>query len=190
MEHQVDVLLTGRHTALCPIGPRELPTAVDLVRACQPFAWRGLGPGVPHATVARMFDENVLAQFLVLSARDQRPVGVVQAISPLFIGGTVHLTFAVKPEYQRSGWPLESLGLFINYLFVAYPLRLVLVELPSNNSASLANGLGRLMSLDGCRPASEWHGGEYRDVYQYSLSREDFYSLPLTQGVIGGTSND
>ena len=108
--------------------------ALDLLYRCEPFSWRGLGPGTPVATATRLLEENVLAQFLICRSEDDAPVGLIQAISPNFVHGRAHLTLAVDPASQRCAWPLEGALLFLRYLFVGYPLRRVLVELPDQRA--------------------------------------------------------
>ena len=162
----------------------------SLIRqSSQNFEWRGLGSGVSAAAIDRALSDRVLCQFVVIASADREMVGLVQFVAADYVHGTVGITLLFHPEYRSRGWPIEASVLAANYVFVAYPLRKLVAEVPELNDSTFGAGLGRLMRRDAVLPSHEWHVGDYRSVALYSIDRNQFNESEIMQSIVGNASD-
>jgi len=157
-----------------------------LIRGASPgFEWRGVGPGTSADALETFLKERVLAQFLLARADDSNEVvGLAQCLAPDFVHGAAQVAVLLRRDYHGRGWPLEGVALFMSYLFNAYPLRKLYLEVPDLNDQRFGRGLGRIFKYEGTLSEHEWHVGAFRDVHFYSMHRDSFLSILLLAGIL------
>lgn len=154
-----------------------------LLEPSNQFRYRNIGPGASPAVFERMLREEPLAQFVATTPKNE-VLGLVQCLVPDFQHGTAQLAAVFTSAVHGAGWPLEGVVLFVNYLFVAHPLRKIYVEVPEFNYRLMSRGMQRLFKYEGVLTDHEWSLGQYWDVHFLSLPREHFYALPVVERLL------
>lgn len=167
--------LVGRRVALRPVRPPDYDYLFDLsTRPENLVGWRFRGsPPSPDAFRQTLF-QGVLAQFLVTSRKDGRPVGLVSAYDANFRNQLVYLALLTDPRFARQGWVMEGGLVFAKYVFDTWSFRKIYLESAEFNYKQFASGAGHLFTVEGCLQDFEFHDGRYWHKYIASLSKEAF----------------
>lgn len=179
--------LTGRWVTLRPITPGDYEFLHRMtVDARTIVRWRPRGTTPSPEQFPQFLWQNVLAQFLVEQTDERIPVGTVTAYNADPRNSVVYLAVAITPEFEKSGWALEAVVIFIEYLFRVWNLRKVYIEAVEFNFAEYASGIGRFFQLEGCLRDHEYFEGQYWHVYISALYRENW---PETARRLGHVSS-
>lgn len=137
--------------------------------------YRGLTNSSPPDAFDRVLRDQVLAQSMLVDENGGL-VGLVQCFAASLKHGTAQIGVTLRPEYHRAAWPLFGVVLFMDNLWLEYPLRKLYVEVAAHNRDAMARGLESLFSWEGRLSQHEYWNGGYEDVHFYSMSRERFFS--------------
>jgi acyl carrier protein/RimJ/RimL family protein N-acetyltransferase len=140
------------------------------------LGWRLRSRGLPLSGddfVAGLYN-GVLAQFVVDDLQAGQRVGLVQATEAQLIDGHARVSAVVTPERIGTGWIVEALGLFADYLFATFPLRKLLAEVPAFAWPALASGDGGAFAVEGRLQDHRYAAGQWWDVYLVALRRDEW----------------
>lgn len=175
--------LWGKWVALRPLMPGDheflYRIAVDprmIVR------WRLRGTTPSPEQFPHLLWQNVLAQFVVERVSDRMAIGTVTAYNADHRNGIVYLAVVIVPEFEKSGWALESVAIFVEYVFRCWTFRKIYVEAVEFNFAEYSSGLGRYFQLEGCLRDREYFDGRYWHVYIAALHRDDWPAIARRLG--------
>lgn len=153
--------------------------------ACHPtvgLTWRLMGAIPSIDRFATVLWAGVETQF-VLWSRDgsARRLGLVQMIRYDPRSATAHLSFFLESSHQNSGWPLEGVLLFVDYIFRVYPLRKLYLESLRPVFDRFGSAVGRHLEVEGVLRDHDVLDGQFVDLViasatpaQWAESREKF----------------
>lgn len=167
--------LIGRHVRLRQITGDDYPFLLELqTRPENMVRWRFRGTTpAPEQLLASLW-QGVLAQFLVVRVDNGQPVGLVVAYDADLRHRHVHLAMVIAPEHERTGWTLEALVLFINYLFETFAFRKIYFDMVEFNYQRVASGAGRLFHVEGCFRDHELHLGRLWHLYVLAIYADEW----------------
>ncbi len=167
--------LVGRRTLLRPVGPQDYDFLYSMaVLPENSIRWRFRGRSLSIDTFVQSLWQDVLCQYVIESRQNREIVGHVTSFRPEFRNGTAHLGVMVTPGARDQGWPLEGVVLFLDHLFLSYPLRKLYAETLEFNLSLFGAGVGRLFVEEGRLRQDEYHDGRYWDNVFLALYREAF----------------
>ena len=79
-----------------------------------------------------------------------------------------------RPDAARSGWAIECLALFFNYVFTAWNFRKLYAVVLENNYEELESGMGKWFVTEGRLEEHEYYDGRYWDLVFLTIRREDW----------------
>jgi RimJ/RimL family protein N-acetyltransferase len=169
-------VLTGRHVRLRAVQQSDYPFLVELQSAPENLIrWRYRGATLSPEQIIQSLWQGVLAQFLVVRADTDQPVGLVVCYNPEFRHSYAYLAMIVTPECERSGWIFEANALFLTYLFEAFGFRKIYLEVIEFNYHKLASGDGTLFHVEGCLKDHEYHLGHRWHLYTLAIYRDEWH---------------
>ena len=162
-----------RHAELSVITSADTSTLVRLQAdpRVAPF-WRTRGATPSPDAVGFSMWEGVTAQYLIRRRSDGAVGGLASAYRADFRAGTAFLAAAVVPEFWRRAWPIEGVGLFIDYCFKAMSLRKLYIEAPTYNLERIWSLVGLVFEVECSLPEHEVLDGVYYDVLIAGLTRD------------------
>lgn len=122
------------------------------------FRGRPPAPEVFPAVIAEGVDVQAV---IVRKDRVSEPVGLVSSYGHNHRDGYTHLAVAVDERVMKTGWPLEGVALFIDYLFRVFPLRKLYVETTGWSVGAYERKLEQIFIEEGCLRDHEWHDGRW-----------------------------
>lgn len=140
------------------------------------LGWRLRSRGMPltaDAFVAELY-RNVLAQFMVDDLQAGVRVGLVQALDANLLDGHARLSVVVSPERIGTGWGVEALASFVDYLFATFPFRKLYAEVPAYAWPAVASGGDRVFSIEGTLRGHRFADGRWWDVSLVAVHRDDW----------------
>ena len=167
--------LTGRRLRLRPVMPRDhdylyrLSTHPDVT-----WRWRYRGESIPFEQFVQQLWGGTLVHFVVERIEGNQPIGYVQAFDPSERHGWCHFAVVLDPTLVRSGWALECMALFFNYVFTCWNFRKLYAVVLENNYEELASGDGSWFVTEGRLAEHEWFAGRYWDLIFLTVNREDW----------------
>lgn len=165
--------LAGRWCALRPVLQADYDELYALSTSPSTgFRWRfrGSTPS-PDAFVTSLWNQ-VLAQFVVTSPGDNRPIGLVVANRADFRCG--HAYIAVLADNSSVAGPvtMEAAALFIQYLFDSFNLNKLYFESLEFNLQQFASGVDRFFVEEGRLRNHDYYSGRWWDLYIMAIYRE------------------
>jgi RimJ/RimL family protein N-acetyltransferase len=168
-------VLEGRHVRLKPVDARDYPFLVALQTNPENLIrWRYRGTTPSPEQIVQTLWQGVLAQFLVVRADTNEPVGLVVGYNPEFRHGYIYLAMIVTPKCERTGWAFEADALFITYLFETFAFEKIYLEVIEFNYRKLASGAGTLFRVEGCLIDHEYHLGRRWHLYTLAIYRHEW----------------
>lgn len=163
--------LQSRHVRLRPPTNKFIEELyVSVCVGDIPWLWRGRRE-TPDGFRDSFYADN-LAQFMIESRRDRRPVGFVSAYDANFYHGFAYLTVVLLPEFKLRIWPLEGIALFLNYLFVKFNLRNVYGRSAQEHFDQFGSGADRFFEVEGRLKGHFIINGEPQDLVLITVSKE------------------
>lgn len=163
---------SGRWVSLYPVGPADY----DMLRRAEisddlGVSWRlsGSTPS-PEAYVQSLW-AGVLAQFLVVTNRDSRVLGLVAAYNADLSSGTCYVAFARFDTKDKSPAMVEGIVLFVDHLFSNWTFRKLYGESAGYNLGQLQTPIQRLLVEEGRLRDHVYAGGRYWDLHILALYR-------------------
>jgi RimJ/RimL family protein N-acetyltransferase len=167
--------LTGRHIRLRPIFPSDYEYLYALATHEQlGWRWRYRGTTPSPESFQQILWHNTLAQFVIEHVEDNRRIGHVSSFDANERAGFCHIGVLFDPGVARSGWALESLLLFFDYLFTVFNLRKLYAEVLEFNFGQFASGAEHVFKIEGRLADHDWYDGRYWEMLVLALYREDF----------------
>jgi hypothetical protein len=165
--------LRGRHVFLRPVAPDDY----RFLRAAElggelAVRWRLRGASASPEQWAQNLWQSVLAQYLVVGAREPTPLGLVAVYQPNHRDGFAFLAA------ERFGPPrpvpvmMFGVALFIEHVFRCWNFHKLYLEVPEYNVSQLASGIGRLFTLEGRLREHLWYDGRRWDQIVLALYRD------------------
>jgi hypothetical protein len=93
--------------------------------------------------------QSVVAQHLVVSRLQDKPVGLVLVYRPDFQDGHAHLAALRFDSNDESPLIIFGLALFLRYVFACWNFRKLYMEVSEFNFAQFASGEGTLFQIEG-----------------------------------------
>jgi hypothetical protein len=161
----------GRHVYLRTVAPSDYPL---LQRAEQGpdlgFRWRYRGTTPSPEQWVQGLWSGVLAQYLVVDRRGDRPVGLVFVHGPNFQDGYAHLA-AARLSPGRSPAMIFGTGLFLEYVFTMWNFRKLYLDTLEFNYRAFASGLGSLFEIEARLREHCYFDGKYWDQLTLAIYR-------------------
>lgn len=142
--------LRARHVYLRPIGPGDYPflQALETIGELAP-RWRHRGITLSPEQFAGALWADVLAQFMVVSAGSNTPVGRVVLYHPNFQDRYAYFAAMRFKPSERSPLMVYGIALFLRYTFMNWEFEKLYMEVPEYNYDQFASGLGRFFEIEG-----------------------------------------
>jgi RimJ/RimL family protein N-acetyltransferase len=167
--------LTGRRVRLRPVMPSDheylyaLATHPDMT-----MRWRYRGASVSYDTFLQHLWANTLVHFVIERKDGGQRLGYIQAFDAAERHGWCHFAVMLDPMLERSGWAVECLPLFLNYVFTVWPMRKLYAVVLESNYPELASGAGEWFVVEGRLEEHEYYDGRYWDLMFVTVRREDW----------------
>jgi RimJ/RimL family protein N-acetyltransferase len=133
--------------------------------------WRFRGGTPDPQTWLRVFWQDVLVQYLIVSRRRDELIGLVFANRPNFQDGYVYIG-ALRFVEQATPLMLFGVMLFIDHVFTCWAFRKIYFESTEYNYEQFASGEGRLFEVEGRLRDHRFYGGRYWDELILATTRE------------------
>ncbi len=159
------VILEGEFARLRPLNQKDYGYLYDLSLSAKNNArwrYRGVTPS-PDRFVVDLWS-GVQAQFIIETPSSKKPAGLAN--------GTIYLGVLIDNEYHRKVWPLEGIGLFIDYLFQNWTFRKIYIETTEFSAADFATGAKVVFEEEGRLRDHQYFQGQYWDYIYYALTRK------------------
>jgi RimJ/RimL family protein N-acetyltransferase len=170
--------LEGRHVQLRPLTPRDyesmqrLEFSTDLA-----IRWRFRGSTPSPELWAQTAWRTVLAQYVVVTPRQQRAIGLVVAYSANYQDQSAYVAAVGFQSQRRSPVMLLGFGLFLNYVFACWQFRKLYLEVPEYNYGQFASGVGRYFQVEARLRDHFFFGGQYWDQLTLAIYRDAWTNL-------------
>jgi hypothetical protein len=164
----------GRWARLDPLVPSdyELIAAVES-EPPNDILYRNMGLTPSPQAFGDSLWSGVIVQFMVRSLNGDGPAGLVACYAADFRHSHASIAVHVFPGYQRKGWPLEALPIFVNYLFFCFSFRKLYADVVDVNAMSMTGPLARdLLSVEATLKDHYFLGGEYHDRITFAIHRD------------------
>lgn len=165
--------LSDATVRLTPVGPDDVRFLYSLAvhpQTC--FRWRYRGVPPPVERFAADLWSQVLVQFVVRRTENQEPVGHVVAYGAEIGHGHTYIGAVFQPAYTGTGLAARAAMMFIRYLFHAFPLRKLYMEVPEFNWPQLRSGENQLFRVEGRLRDHEHFAGRYWDRLLCAIYRD------------------
>jgi RimJ/RimL family protein N-acetyltransferase len=138
------------------------------------FRWRYRGAAVSYETFLQHLWGGTLVHFVVERKDGGQRIGYVQAFDAAERHGWAHFAVMLDPSLQRSGWGIECMALFFNYMFTTWPFRKLYAVVLESHYDDLASGDGSWFIVEGRLEDHEFYDGRYWDLVFLTVRREDW----------------
>jgi RimJ/RimL family protein N-acetyltransferase len=160
---------------LRPVLPNDVEYLYRLsVHPDVTWRWRYRGQSISFDQFAQQLWAGTLVHFVVERIEGNQPIGYVQAFDASERHGWCHFAVMLDPALERSGWAIECLALFFNYVFTAWNFRKLYAVALENNFDDLKSGAGRWFVTEGRLEEHEYYDGRYWDLVMLAVRREDW----------------
>jgi acyl carrier protein len=142
------------------------------------YRHRGTTPA-PEAFGQRLW-HGVLAQFLVVSESDDRPLGLVAAFSADFRNANAQLAVVAADDDVSGALVMEGAELFVDYLLSTFHFNKLYAYVLEANYPRFERLLGNAMVREGVLAGHEFCGGRWVDMYILAIHRTAWDDRPPT----------
>jgi len=170
--------LESRRLRLRPVGPADHPFLYDLATSAEVgWRWRYRGYIPRPETFSAELGRDQLVQFMIDDTRRNARAGLVDAYGANLQDGFAYLSLVMAPAYMASGWGIEALLFFMNYVFTLWGFRKLYAELPGFNYQLFASGEGKTFRTEACLRDHHYYQGRYWDHYVVAAYRDDWLAI-------------
>jgi RimJ/RimL family protein N-acetyltransferase len=160
--------LSGLWVQLVPVRPGNIPFLYNLAMDKQNnFRWKYHGAIVSMQEFERQLWSGILSQFVVVTTKNEKPIGHVVAYAADLHLGHVFLGGVFVPEVHGKGLSHEAFRIFMQYLQRNFRLRKCYFEFPSYNAAQYP-GSFRDLTEEACLKDHLYYDGRYWDMLIFS----------------------
>jgi RimJ/RimL family protein N-acetyltransferase len=165
----------GRHVLVRPIVPGDYEALHQMAVMTPAGAkWRLFGEVPLYEEFLRILFMDAKVTSIVQNLETRQAIGMVQLWSHDPLSRTAHITAFLDPAFHELGWPLEGIGLFVDYAFTAFDLRKIYVEVLETSLDQYRGLVGRVLVEEGRLKAHRYVMGELVDCYIFALYRDVF----------------
>ncbi len=167
------VILEGEFAHLRPLNQKDYGYLYQLSLSAKNNArwrYRGATPS-PERFVADLWS-GVLAQFIIEAPETRKPAGLLVAYNADLANGYIYLGVLIDNEHHRKVWPLEGIGMFVDYLFQNWTFRKIYAETTEFSAAHFASGAKIVFEEEGRFKDHQFFNGRYWDYIHYALTRQ------------------
>jgi hypothetical protein len=185
-ERFVGPSLRNNYLYLRAVGPEDYPY-LYLVETSGSMAARwGLRGATPaYQEWVQQRSAGVLAQFMVLDAKDDSRIGLVTAFSADFQDGHAHLAALSFDPDGNSMMMMLGVGLFVEYVFKCWNFRKLYLDTAEYNYPQFASGAGKFFRVEGRLREHHYLDGEWWDHLILAIFREDWPEASQLIGQVG-----
>ena len=164
----------GRFVELRPLSRRDYPYLYRLSTDPRTgYRWRFRGIVPREDRFEDLLWEGVLAQFLLVRPKSQKPIGLASAYAASLQHGHTNVGVVLDTQSLQTGAGVEAMWLFAKYCFAAWPLRKLYMEVPEFNLKQFKHAVGRYLHEEACLKADDYCAGRLWDTYILALYPED-----------------
>ncbi len=176
----------GRLVSLVPVMPDHTDFLYELAMDQANFGWRYAGTSAPKEAFLAQLWPGVLCQFVVVTTKSRRMVGLVVAYNANLHLGHVYIGGVALPQIQGKGVMQEAFRLLLKYLRGSWRITNLYFEYPEYNEPQFASGIeGQLAPVAKLRDHT-FYANRYWDQYIYCLN----WSTPEVNDNLGGIMDD
>ena len=171
-------LLSTRRVRLRPLADADRSFLYELMVTPQAggrVRFAGATPS-PEKIAASLWD-SVLAQFIIESVSQRKPLGLVAITSPNFRDGFGYISALGAPDIQGTGLVAQGVMLGFHYAFMTWPLRKIYMESTDESYRAFASGLGRFFTEEGRLRQHVFWNGDFMDLRILAVYRETWQQL-------------
>jgi RimJ/RimL family protein N-acetyltransferase len=166
---------TGRWVRLMPVVPSDVQFLYRLATdEIVGLRWRHHGTVPSFEQFQQTYNNGVLTHFTVEAVHDSVAMGYVVAYGADLDGGTAYVGGVMDPNAVGTGFAIEAMEVFIDYLFATYAFRKLYFEVPEYNMSQFSRGYKHLLKEEGRQREHLYYGGEFWDRYLLAVYREDY----------------
>jgi hypothetical protein len=165
--------IVGRRVALRPveIGDYPLLRSMELSNELG-VHWKYRGQILSPEQWNASLWTGVLAQFLVFSRTEDRPVGLVAVYKASFQDSHAYVSALGFQPGRHSPAMLLGVAVFLQYVFGCWDFDKLYFELPSYNLSQFASGLDRFFEIEGRLRGHYTYRGRKWDLLLLAMYRE------------------
>lgn len=169
----------GIYTAVRPLNADDLPTIYSWVVSEQ-IAWSWYGEPVSSDGFARSVWQGAFQQGVVQSRDDGSLLGHLALYGADMHNQRCYVAVGYPEEYQRRGWPLEGLAMFLDWSFERFPFRKLYFEVFEQRMHQFSSVTSRgPIREEAVLEDYNFFRGKWSNVHVLSLRRDDWESSPL-----------
>lgn len=142
--------LQGRRVAIRPVVPSDYEL-LYLHETGSEHGARGVlgGSTPPFADWLQQRSRGVLAQHIIESRNEHRPLGMASVFSADFQHGHAHIAVLSFRAESPSPLVMIGLGLFLRHTFSCWPFHKIYLDVAEYNYHQFASGAGRFFEVEG-----------------------------------------
>lgn len=155
----------GRRVFLRPVYPSDYDWLYTLATSgTSGYQWRYRGATPSPDTFTRQLWDGVLAQFVVETVRDRRPIGLVALYNANFAAQYVYCAALTSPTHVGSGLTMDAVVLLLDGAFRNWGFSKVYFEIPEFNAPQFGSALTRYLETEGRLVNHEFVDGRHWDT--------------------------
>lgn len=117
-------------------------------------------------------------KFVIVEKNKNEIIGVANANEVNFINRTTKLSIILMKEFQNEGYGTEALKLLIDFSFNSLNLKLVIIDVMSNNDRGIKVYEEKIkFKKDGTLRRRGYESNEYHDKIYLSMTREEYNEM-------------
>lgn len=170
-------MLEGKNVNLRILEKDDLPLFAEWVNNPEVFGEYNPLHQMPKTELEKMLGNPSDFQPFFIEKKDGGKIGFIAHFHVLHLGtGTKQLEigYALLPNERGKGYGTEALGIMIDYLFLSKEVMRIQAQTDLRNSASqrILEKVG--FKKEGILRKNFFMRGELRDIYLYSILREEW----------------
>ena len=167
----LEAVLAGRWVKLVCVSPEHIDFLYELsMEEPNNARWRFHGTVISKEEFVSNLWPGVLSQFLVVTRKSQRPIGLVVAYQADLHAGYVYLGGIMTSRAQTSGLSPEAFKVFMRYLSSNWRVRKFYFEFPVFNENQFSSIFGGEMLEEARLRDHLFYNGTYWDMRILSIS--------------------
>jgi RimJ/RimL family protein N-acetyltransferase len=136
------------------------------------FRYRGSVPTLEQ--YARDLGYDVLSAFTIDDKKAQARVGIVACYWSNLQDGHAHVAVVTAPAYEGTGWGMEAMIVFMNYLFQIWNFRKLYANVLEFNLPQFKSGIDKGFRVEGVLKQHHYYAGKHWDQYMLGVYRDEW----------------
>lgn len=168
----------GRHVTIRPLRPTDYTALHEIALFTDSGSrWRLHGGVPPQDQFIQILFRDCPATFGIEVNETGVLIGMVQLWNHHALNRNAHITAFIHPEFRGRGWPLESMILFVEYVFSVFSLRKLYFESLGPEIEQYRSIIGPILKQEAHYREHSWTFGEFVDCHVLALYAEDVEKL-------------